>query len=238
MTDFKKGIPLIQKKETIKTACVEALPLALAIATYGLSYGVLATQVKFSLLTAVSMSVFVFSGSAQLVTVAMLAGGASLISVLLTVILLNLRNLLYGAALAEGLAPAKKWTALLAFGISDEPFVLATSRFKKVGPDPLYFAIVTGMFYIAWILAAFFGALIGNQLDPQKWGLDLAFPVTFAALLVPGLKGKSVIGTVLAATVIAMVLEYLKPGNELTIIITGLLAPLVGLYLHRRTNHA
>jgi hypothetical protein len=47
-----------------------------------------------------------------------------------------------------------------------------------------------------------------------------------------------VIGTVLAATVIAMVLEYLKPGNELTIIITGLLAPLVGLYLHRRTNHA
>lgn len=225
---------LHQKKSVLKTAGAEALPLAIAIAAYGMSYGVLATQVNFSLITTVAMSVFVFSGSAQLVAVAMLAGGAGTASILLTVILLNLRNLLYGAALSEGLAPAKKWTRLLAFGISDEPFVLASARFKKVGPDPCYFAVVAGIFYIAWIFAALFGALIGNQLDPQKWGLDLAFPATFAALLVPGLKGKPVIGTALAAVVIALVLEFIKPGNELTIIMTGLFAPLFGLYLHRR----
>ncbi|MCO7128293.1 AzlC family ABC transporter permease [Sporolactobacillus shoreicorticis] len=229
---------LHQKKSTVKTACVEAFPLAIAIAAYGMSYGVLAMQVNFSLLTTVAMSVFVFSGSAQLVTVAMLAGGAGLTSVLLTVILLNLRNLLYGAALAEGIEPAKKWTRLLAFGVTDEPFVLASARFKKVGPDPTYFAVVAAIFYIAWIFASFFGALIGNQLDPQKWGLDLAFPVTFAALLVPGLKGKPVIGTALTAVILALCLEGFKPGNELTIILTGLLAPLVGLFIHRRTSHA
>lgn len=226
------------RREAIKAACMEALPLAVAIAAYGLSYGVIAVQAKFDILTTVAMSVFVFSGSAQLVAVGMLAGGAGLISVVLTILLLNLRNLLYGAALAGGLAPAGKWKALLAFGVSDEPFVLASSRFKKVGPDPLYFAIVTGIFYIAWILAAYFGAFMGSQLDPQKWGLDLAFPVTFAALLVPGLKGKPVIGTALAAAVIAISLEYIAPGNQLTIIITGLLAPLVGLYLQGRTGHA
>ncbi|MCO7175772.1 AzlC family ABC transporter permease [Sporolactobacillus kofuensis] len=226
-----------QRKATIRTACVEALPLAIAIAAYGLSYGVLATQVDFNALTAVLMSVLVFSGSAQLVAVAMLAGGAGLTSVLLTVVLLNLRNLLYGAALADGLGPAKKWTSLLAFGITDEPFVLASSRFQKVGPDPLYFAVVAGIFYIAWIFSSLTGALIGDHLDPQKFGLDLAFPVTFAALLVPGLKGKPVIGTALAAVLMALCLEWFKPGNELTIIITGLLAPLVGLFMHRRSDH-
>ncbi|TGB00364.1 branched-chain amino acid ABC transporter permease [Sporolactobacillus shoreae] len=226
------------KKETIKSAFMEALPLAIAIATYGLSYGVLAVQAKFSVVTAVAMSLLVFSGSAQLVTVAMLAGGAGLISVLLTTLLLNLRNLLYGAALAEGLAPSKKWKRLLAFGVSDEPFVLASSRFKKVGPDPLYFAVVASLFYFAWIFASLLGALMGNQMDPQKWGLDLAFPVTFAALLVPGLKGKPIIGTALAAVIISIVLEYFAPGNQLTIIITGLLAPLVGLYIERRSKHA
>ncbi|WP_240697375.1 AzlC family ABC transporter permease [Sporolactobacillus sp. THM19-2] len=80
------------------------------------------------------MSLPVFSGSAQLVTVAMLAGGAGMASILLTTLLLNLRNLLYGAALAEGLAPAGKWKWLISFGISDEPFVLASSRFQKTGP--------------------------------------------------------------------------------------------------------
>lgn len=227
-----------KKKETIKTGFIEALPLAIAIASYGLSYGVLATQANFCLMGTVAMSMLVFSGSVQMVAVAMLAAGASLASVLITSILLNLRNLLYGAALAEGLAPAKKWKWLLSFGVSDEPFVLGSSRFKKYGPDPLYFGIVTGTFYIAWVSSSLIGALIGNQVDPQKWGLDLAFPITFTALLIPGLKEKPVIATALAAAMIAIGLEYFMPGNEFTIIITGASAPLVGLYLKRRLQNA
>jgi 4-azaleucine resistance transporter AzlC len=227
-----------EKKVTIKTGFTEALPLAIAIAAYGLSYGVLAIQANFSLMGAVAMSLLVFSGSVQMVTVAMLTAGASLASVLFTSVLLNLRNLLYGAALAEGLAPATKGRWLLAFGVSDEPFVLGVSRFKKYGPDPLYFGTVTGTFYVAWVFSSLIGALIGNQIDPQKWGLDLAFPVTFIALLMPSLKEKPVIATALTAAVIAFGLEYLIPGNEFTIIITGVLSPLVGLYLKRRSQNA
>jgi 4-azaleucine resistance transporter AzlC len=227
-----------EKKGTIKTGFTEALPLAIAIAAYGLSYGVLAIQANFSLMGAVAMSLLVFSGSVQMVTVAMLTAGASLASVLFTSVLLNLRNLLYGAALAEGLAPATKGRWLLAFGVSDEPFVLGASRFKKYGPDPLYFGTVTGTFYVAWVFSSLIGALIGNQIDPQKWGLDLAFPVTFIALLMPSLKEKPVIATALTAAVIAFGLEYLMPGNEFTIIITGVLSPLVGLYLKRRSQNA
>lgn len=225
-------------KGTIKAGLVEALPLAIAIAAYGLSYGVLANQASFSLGETVAMSLLVFSGSVQMVAAAMLAAGGSLASVLVTSVLLNLRNLLYGAALAEGLAPAKKWRWLLAVGVSDEPFVLGSARFKKHGPDPLYFGVVVGTFYIAWAFSSLLGALIGNQVDPQKWGLDLAFPVTFTALLIPGLNEKPIIATALAAAVTAIGLEYLMPGNEFTIIITGLLAPLVGLYLKRRFQDA
>ncbi|WP_371362614.1 Inner membrane protein YgaZ [Sporomusa rhizae] len=228
----------MEKKMIMRTGFTEALPLAIAIAAYGLSYGVLAAQANLGVIGAVAMSLLVFSGSAQMVSVAMLTTGASLGSVLFTSVLLNLRNLLYGAALAEGLAPAKNWKWLLAFGVSDEPFVLGTSRFKKYGPDPLYFGIVTGTFYLAWAFSTLMGALIGNQIDPQKWGLDLAFPVTFIALLMPSLKDKPVIATALTAVIITLGLEYSLPGNEFTIIITGVLSPLVGLYLARRGQDA
>lgn len=227
-----------EKKGTMQTGFTDALPLAIAIAAYGLSYGVLATQANLSLVGTVLMSLLVFSGSVQMVAVSMLAAGASPASVLFTSVLLNLRNLLYGAALAEGLAPAKKWMWLLAFGVSDEPFVLGSSRFKKYGPDPLYFGTVTVTFYVAWIFSSLIGALIGNQIDPQKWGLDLAFPVTFAALIVPGLKGRPVIATACAAVAITVVLECVMPGNEFTIIITGILSPLVGLGLNGRYQNA
>lgn len=226
-------------KRTIKTGFTEALPLAIAIGAYGLSYGVLANQANFNLTKTVAMSLLVFSGSVQMVTVAMLATGATLTSVLFTAVLLNLRNLLYGAALAEGLAPAKKkWRWVLAFGVSDEAFVLGSARFKKYGPDPLYFGIVAGTFYLAWIASSYIGALIGGQIDPLKWGLDLAFPVTFAALLIPLLKGKPVIATALTAAILASGLKYFTPGNELTIILTGVLSPLVGLYIARRSQDA
>ncbi|OEH93014.1 branched-chain amino acid ABC transporter permease [Bacillus solimangrovi] len=213
------------------------MPLALAIATYGLSYGVLATQANLSLVVSVVFSILVFSGSLQLVTVAMLSTGASVASIVIASMLLNLRNLLYGAALAEGLSTAKRWRWLLAFGVSDEPFVLGSTRFKKFGPDPLYFGVVTVTFYIAWILSSFIGALIGNQIDPQKWGLDLAFPITFVALLIPSLIDKPIITTALTAALIAIGFEYMMPGNEFTIIVTGVLAPLIGLYLQRRLQH-
>lgn len=226
----------MDKKRTIKSGFTEALPLAIAITAYGLSYGVLAIQAKFSLVATVGMSLLVFSGTVQMVTIAMLTAGASITSVLFTTALLNLRNLLYGAALAEGLAPAKKWRWLLSFGVSDEPFVLGSSRFKKYGPDPLYFGIVTGTFYLAWVFSSLMGALMGNQIDPQKWGLDLAFPITFVALLIPSLQEKPVIATALTATVIAIGLEYFIPGNHFTIILTGVLSPLVGLYLKRRSQ--
>lgn len=91
-------------------------------------------------------------------------------------------------------------------------------------------------FYVAWVLGSFIGALLGNQVDPQRWGLDLAFPVTFVALLIPSLKGKPVIATALIAVLIATGLEYFLPGNEFTIIVTGILAPLVGVYLTGRLS--
>lgn len=109
--------------------------------------------------------------------------------------------------------------------------------FKKYGPDSLYFGVFTATFYLAWILSSYFGAYIGDQIDPLKFGLDLAFPVTFTALLIPSLKGKSVIATAVTAAVIVISLESLWPGNDLKIVITGIVAPLAGLHAARRMQH-
>lgn len=219
----------MKKSETIQVAIAEALPLAIAIATYGLSYGVLAVSAKLSLFEIMLMSLTVFSGSVQLIVVAMLLTGAAYGNILVTVILLNVRNLLYGASLASGLKGAGKWKYLLAFGVSDEPFVLGQSRFSKVGPDPLYYGVITLLFYSAWQISSLAGAVVGNQLDPIKWGLDLAFPMTFAALLVPSLKGRPILATAMGAMAISGLLFWFMPQSQLNVVITGLVAPVISI---------
>ncbi|GIN15051.1 hypothetical protein J32TS2_04070 [Shouchella clausii] len=220
---------MVGRKQITQAAITEAFPLALAIAAYGISYGVLATQGGFTFGQTVTMSMFVFSGSAQLVTAGMMAGGASAISILAAVLLLNLRNLLYGAALANTVSLAGKWRFALAFGVSDEPFVLASAREQKHGPDPFYFAIVFVCFYLSWVFASLAGALLGAQVDPLTWGLDFVFPVTFTALLVPSLKGRPAIATALAAIGICLLFHYSGFREELIVIAAGMLAPLAGL---------
>ncbi|MFT8873002.1 MAG: AzlC family ABC transporter permease [Sporolactobacillus sp.] len=222
----------------VRTALTEVTPLALAVATYGLSYGVLATQAGFTLPEIVGMSLFVFSGTVQLVTVAMISSGAGLISIVLTVLLLNLRNLLYGAALAGGLGTNRRLRFLLAAGVSDEPFVLGSAYFKRNGPSPLYYGTITLAFYLAWVLSSLAGALAGHSINPKQWGLDLAFPVTFLALLLPSLKGRPALATAGTAILLALGMELAFPGNGLTVIVAGALAPLVGLAAQRRGTHA
>ncbi len=229
---------MFTKQQTVRTALLEALPLALAIAAYGLSYGVLATQAHWSLWSTILMSLLVFSGSVQLVIVAMFISGAALPSMLITAVLLNLRNLLYGAALADNLAPAsRKYRWLLAFGVSDESFVLGNIRYQKYGADPLYFGVVAGTFYSAWVVASYIGAYLGDLIDPVRWGLDLAFPITFVALLIPALTQKPIIATAITALGMASLLHHMMPNSEFNLILTGIIAPLVGLYIARRSHH-
>ncbi len=100
------------KNSSTKAAIVDGLPIAIAIGSYGISYGVLAHQADFTILTATVMSMLIFAGSVQLVAVAMYAAGATIPAILFAAFLLNLRDFLYGMDLARDL---KKSEATMAF---------------------------------------------------------------------------------------------------------------------------
>ncbi|ANB60042.1 MULTISPECIES: AzlC family ABC transporter permease [Bacillales] len=222
---------------TIRQGIRDAFPLAIGIATYGIPYGVLGIHAGFGVLGTVAMSALVFSGSVQMISIAMHTAGAGLVSIIGTAVLLNLRNLLYGATLASGISTAKKWRWLLAFGVSDEPFVLGTARFQSFGPDPLYFGIITIVFYLTWVATSFIGAIIGGHINTQDLGLDLAFPMTFVAILSQIIKDKPIIATALTGAIITIANEIFVPGSPYVILLAGFISPFVGCYLRSRKSN-
>ncbi|MED4129677.1 MULTISPECIES: AzlC family ABC transporter permease [Shouchella] len=222
------------KNSSTKAAIVDGLPIAIAIGSYGISYGVLAHQADFTILTATVMSMLIFAGSVQLVAVAMYAAGATIPAILFAAFLLNLRDFLYGMDLARDLKKVKQpWRFFGIFGISDEPYLLAKARFIKYGTDIRYFLTVTFLFYAAWVSSSFIGVWVGDQIDPIRFGLDLAFPAAFTALLVPALTHKAAWLTVGTAIIITIIAEWIAPNNGFTIILVGLLAPLVGIFTQK-----
>jgi hypothetical protein len=90
-------------------------PLAIGGLVYGMTFGILALGNGLSLAQAMVMSLTVYSGSGQIAAVGAMHAGAGLFATVATVLLLNARYVLYGAALRPWLvciAPLKAYSLL------------------------------------------------------------------------------------------------------------------------------
>ncbi|WP_231039157.1 AzlC family ABC transporter permease, partial [Nitratidesulfovibrio oxamicus] len=171
----------------------QALPIVLGYVPVAFAFGVLARKTGMPASGAVCMSLMVFAGSAQLISVSLLAGGASPATVVLTTFVVNLRHLLMSAALAPAL---RRWPralqALFAFQLTDETFALHVSRLPSTPGDtrpepPRAETLALNMTaQSAWVMGTIIG-VFGSELvaDVRPLGLDYALPAMFIALLLP-----------------------------------------------------
>ena len=83
------------------SALSQALPVVLGYLPVGFAYGVLAVKAGLSIANTALMSVLVFAGSAQLIGVDMIGSGSLALSVIATTLVVNLRHVLFSAALAH-----------------------------------------------------------------------------------------------------------------------------------------
>lgn len=75
------------------------IPIAIGYLALGIACGILAQQAGLTPLEALGMSVLVFAGSGQFIGIAMMAQGAALVSIGLTIFIVNLRHLLFSSTL-------------------------------------------------------------------------------------------------------------------------------------------
>ena len=185
----------------VRSLVLTALPVALAVAAYGLSYGVLAVAAGLSPAVATLSSILVLAGGSQFAFVGVLALGGNPFAGALSGLLLNVRYVAFGLAIARALPGGPWWRRSLdSYLIVDESVALALGQSGPRPRDPakvdawsvevvrrfrvVGWAVVTG-----WILATALGAYGGQLIaDPEVFGLDAAFPAGFLALLAPWLR--------------------------------------------------
>jgi 4-azaleucine resistance transporter AzlC len=208
-----------------------ALPLAPGVIAFGLLYGMMARQVGFGPWGACAMSLAVHAGSAQFTALGMWeASGA--IPIILTTLVVNLRHLLMGASIAshlQGLSPL--WKVLLALWMSDESYALAIAEYQRGQGNRWYFLGANVGIYVVWGFSGFTGALLGNAIpDPERYGLDLVFPLGFLGLLTTFLEDRVGVAVALTSGVLALAGTFLLPGKWY-VIAAGLLGSGLGAML-------
>jgi predicted branched-subunit amino acid permease len=157
---------------------------AVASALLAISFGVLAEPLMGPVAPVV-MSALLFAGSAQFAATAVLAGGGGAAAAILAGILLNLRYVPMGIALAPSLRGGPLRRAAIGQTMIDFSWAAANRGGGRF--EPAFMVGATMPSYPCWVGGTAIGVLGGDLIgDPAALGLDALFPAFFLCLLVEG----------------------------------------------------
>jgi 4-azaleucine resistance transporter AzlC len=200
-----------QRKSVWLRGVLAAVPIVLGYIPVGFAFGVLAEKAGLSLFNTIMMSLVVYAGSAQLIAVGLFASGLTPLSIILTTFIVNLRHLLFSAAIFPHVAQwRKRELAGFAFELTDESFALHATRFDLYAVDKGEVFAINLTAHAAWLLGSGLGAAAGRMVSEiEPFGLDYVLPAMFIALLVMQIKQQSHIWATLMAGIVSVVLLLL-----------------------------
>jgi branched chain amino acid efflux pump len=203
-----------------------AAPIAVAVFAFGLSFGVLARAAGMGWVAPLVMSATTFAGSAQFAVASILGGGGAAVAAITAAVMLNARYAPIGISVAqwfEGSAPKRFAQAQL---IVDESWAIALRR--RGGFELRVLLGAGALLWVCWTGGTAAGILLGDAIgDPNRIGLDAAFPALFLALLAGQVKDRYAVAAALSGAGIALVLvPFTPPGVA---IVAGASGCLVGL---------
>lgn len=172
----------------------DGLPLGLSIFAYGLGFGLVAAQAGFGIGRSVVTSAAIYSGSAQLAAVNLLQSGAATLTALFaTILVINARYFLFGAALQPWLGQVsapKAYGSLLLLG--DANWMLTMRAIRAGEADRAYLAGTGTPMFVGWLAGTAIGAGAVTILPaPEALGFDLMLPAFAAAMTAAMTKARA-----------------------------------------------
>lgn len=229
--------PLSFDRAGFRAGFLATIPLWPGLIAFAFAFAVTARTSGFSALEVQALSMVLFAGSAQIVIVALTNEGAGFLAIVLTVLVLNLRHVLYGFSLSrwfpEHTSPRK---SVLAFFVTDEAYGLTTRGYRDgQGSVGFYLGVCLNL-YLTFAASTFAGVAAGVLIpDPERLGLEFVFALTFVALLVPLLKTRRDLRVAAIAVVATLLLSQVATSG-LVILLATAIAATAGALLDRRTE--
>jgi len=193
---------------------IQAISIGLAVAPFGVAFGALCTEAGLGTWEALGFSSLVFGGSSQFAAVTVLAEGGTIIAAVIAGLLLNLRSLAFGVAMAPSLRGSLLWRALTSQLMIDEATAVGSSqeshalrRYGYIWAGLSVFVLWNFMTWVGVTLLSGTGTLI------EDLGIDATIPAAFLGLAWPKLSSKehqviAGVGAVLAL----LLVPFVPPG--------------------------
>lgn len=229
----------VQRKTAMREGLRAVSPGLIALAIWGVVTGVAMVKAGLTETQAVAMSLLVYAGSAQLTALPLMAAGAPIWLIFAAGIIVNLRFLIFGAALHPFFRDLS-WRKRLFLGYLsvDVSFIVFMPRYadapRKGTLEQHWFFIGTILpAWIVWQAASMLGIALG-ALVPVSWSLEFGAVLALMAMMLPHITSRPVFFSVVASSLTAWLTQLwpLRLGL-LAAVIVGIVA---GMWTERRAK--
>ncbi|MCQ2070864.1 MAG: AzlC family ABC transporter permease [archaeon] len=168
-----------------KAALPVSSPIMAGFMAIGLSCGLLTVVNGLPGWYAPLMSVVIYGGSLEFVTIAMLVGPFAPLETAVMALMIQSRHLFYGISML-GRYLGRDWRkAYLIYSLSDETFSINRSVDPPEGVDRTWFMVaVSSLNQVSWVAGTAMGALVGPMIPFDVSGLGFVMTALFTVILV------------------------------------------------------
>ena len=166
----------------VKQAFVTSIPVMAGYVVLGIGFGILLHDAGYGVVWSFAMALLIYAGSMQYVGVSLLAGGASVITAILTTFMVNARHLFYSISMIERYQQAGKYKPYLIFALTDETYSLLCDGKTPEGADPDKYRFLVSLFdQCYWVAGCVLGSILGAALPFSTAGIEFSMTALFIA---------------------------------------------------------
>ena len=186
------------KTAALRAAFPYTIPIFAGFWFLGLTYGIYMNVSGFNFLYPCLMSLTIFAGSMEFITVDMLLGAFNPIQAFFMTIMVNARHIFYGISMLDKFKGTGLKKLYLIFGMCDESFSINYTAKVPIGIDKGWFMFfVTLLNHFYWFFGATLGGIFGSLITFDTKGLDFVMTAMFVVIfLEQWLKDKKHINAV------------------------------------------
>ena len=167
----------------LRAAFPYTIPIFAGFWFLGLTYGIYMNVSGFSFLYPMLMSLTIFAGSVEFITVNLLLGAFNPLQALFLTLMVNARHLFYGLSMLDKFRGLGWKKVYLIFGMCDESFSINYTA--QITPDVdrgwfMFFVTLLNHFY--WFSGSTLGGIFGGLIQFNTEGLDFVMTAMFVVI--------------------------------------------------------
>lgn len=216
-------------KDSIRTAFQLTLPVMAGYWFLGITYGILAHSMGYSIWYPLLMAMFIYSGSAEFLALGLLSGNFNPVAAVTVAFVVGARHLFYGISMLDRYKGSGWRKPFLIFWLTDETFAVNYNTEQASHSTQLW---VSGLDYLYWLSGGMMGYLFGTYASMNLKGMEFVVTAMFTTIFIDQLiKEKDYRPAFIGF--ICTIISLLLFGNEI-FILPSMFGILITLTLMRK----